>query len=111
MRKLLLIVPAVAVIAATTPAAAEGHTWRIGRDSFNVHFEGLDLQATSGRAEALRRIETAAARLCREVRPRSDRDACRARVVAQATWGPAGRMVRTALAERRQAAWTKNAAR
>lgn len=109
MRELLLIVPLVAAIAAPSPAAA--HTWRIGRDSFNVHLEDLDLHAAAGRAEALARIEAAAARLCREVRLRSDREACRTRVVTGTTRGPAGRIVRTALVERGLKGWTVNAAK
>jgi UrcA family protein len=102
-----LILSAVAVlgVAAASSASAAGQTWQVGRDAFHVRFEDLDLGTAIGRAQALARVETAAVRLCRANSLQSDRAACEAAIIAQASRGPAGETIRQALAERRERAW------
>jgi UrcA family protein len=99
MRNALLIVPALVAAISTSPAFAAPQAWQVGGDSF--HLTGLDLQTVAGRAEALAKVEAAAARLCRNA-ARLDRDACRAEVLTTATRGKGGEALRTAIVERTQ---------
>lgn len=103
MRKFLLIASAAAAVASTAPASAAGHAWQVGPDAFNVHLKDLDLRQTSGRAEALIRIEAVAARLCRKAGTGAARKACRREVVARVASRPGHAYVQRALAERIEA--------
>lgn len=84
----------------TAPALAAGHSWQVGNSSFHVYFDGLDLQAPAGRAAALARVETAAARLCGGVGVRTEVRACERKIVADAAQGSAHGALQLALAER-----------
>lgn len=102
MRQFLVIASAAAILAAATPAAA-GHSWQVGAGAFNVHLSDLDLRGPTGRAQALVRIEGAAARLCRKAGTYAARKACREEVIAKAAQRPGTGFVTVALAERQQA--------
>ncbi len=82
------------------PALAAGHSWQVGNSSFHVYFDDLDLQAPTGRAAALARVETAAARLCGGVGVRTEVRACQQKVVANAAQGSVHGALQLALAER-----------
>jgi UrcA family protein len=59
----------------TTPAAAEEQVWQNG-DGFSIRSTGLDLTRFDDRERLLRRVDSASARLCRGVSPRTDRILC-----------------------------------
>lgn len=59
----------------TTPALAEPHVWQVG-EGFTIRATGLDLRTTDGREALLQRVDWAAARMCRNARPRVQRDRC-----------------------------------
>ena len=67
----------------TTPAFAEEHVWQTGAD-FTVRTTGLNLGLVGDRAQLLRRVEYASARLCRHVRSRRYREDCIAETLQQA---------------------------
>lgn len=100
MRLSLIIASAALVFASTGPAAAAGHTWRLGDQAFNVHLDDLNLSVASGRAQALVRVEAVAARLCRDAGVRTARQACEADVVQQAAALNGASFLRLALEER-----------
>ena len=101
MRKFLLATLATAILAAAAPAAAGGgHTWPVGHGSFQVRFDDLDLQTPAGRAEALRRVEAAATRVCQKAGVVRARDACRQQTVEAAGRSATGPALRRAMAER-----------
>lgn len=105
MRKILILAAAAICAAGAASSASAGQTWQVGRDSFHVRLDDLDLATAAGRAQALARVETAAVRLCRANSLQSDRAACEAAIIAEAGRGAAGATVRQALAERREQAW------
>jgi UrcA family protein len=102
MRLSLTICVAAAVLASAPPAAA-GHTWLIGPNAFNVRLNDLDLRLPAGRAQALVRIEAAAARLCRKAGTYAARRSCREEVVDKVARRPGSGFVNVALTERREA--------
>jgi UrcA family protein len=99
MHKPAIILAALALL---TPAAAQAadHAARVGTNSYNVHFDDLDLKSPAGRAEALTRIERAAVNVCKTAGVRSERQACVARTVEVAAAQRGGSAIRMALAER-----------
>ena len=105
MHKLLIAAVIVACAPASVSPAVAGETWQVGGDRFHIRLHDLNLATPAGRAQALARVETAAARLCRSNSLGSDRSACEADILAAATRGPAGVTVRQALSERREQAW------
>ena len=106
MSKLILTIASSLSIVTTSPAIAGGHTWRLGHDAYNVQFSDLDLRSREGRSVALRRVEAAGEKLCREAGTRRARIDCRDAVVAKAMKGPTGGFIRVALAEReRERIW------
>ena len=97
-----IAIPALLALGLTTPALAEPHVWQTG-DGFTIRATGLDLRTTDGRETLLARVDFAAARLCRGVATRVQRNACaedaRTQMLADAPRALAG-SIRTALAER-----------
>ncbi len=82
MRNLLLL--AGLLIAA--PASAEAPSaWRVGNDSFVIHYRPADLGEAGYRGQLLRTIERSAARLCGGLAPRRAAESCAADRVAAAT--------------------------
>jgi len=96
---LMSITIAAAALLVAVPAAAKDHSWQVGNDEYHVYFRDLDLKSSEGRAMMLRRIETAATKLCEaRMSLKVDVDACIAQVVAQTA--PRSPMLRLALNER-----------
>lgn len=58
----MLLGATAGALAFASPAHAQ--TWQVGNDSYHIYFTGLDLTKPTGRAEALRRIDRAAAKAC-----------------------------------------------
>lgn len=109
MRKTPLVAAALALAipaAALAGPAPKGAAWPVGRDSYHLSFGDLDLQTVAGRAQALARVERAAAKLCR-TGVRAQREACVARTVEAQAVGSAQPELRMALDERaaRLLAW------
>ncbi len=102
MRQFLMIACTTFGLAAAAPAAA-GHTWQVGAGALNVHLSDIDLRASAGRAQALIRIEAAAARLCGKGGTYAARMACREAVVAKTAKLPGKSFIAVAMAERQQA--------
>lgn len=102
MRKFLMIASAVAVTS-VTPALAADHTWQVGPDAFNVRLNDLDLRLATGRAEALARVEAAAAKLCRRAGSYAARKDCRADVMTILAQRGHAPFIQLAMAERAQA--------
>ena len=67
----------------TTPAFAEEHVWQTGAD-YTVRTTGLDLGRVDDRAQLLRRVEFASARLCRHLPSRRQRETCADETLDQA---------------------------
>jgi len=105
MRLTFAAAVAFAALISATPALADGHSWKVGGDSFHVFLSDLDLKSMTGRAQALARVEKAAVKLCRSSSLKADRAACEADVLAAATRGPAGATLRVAQGERVNQAW------
>lgn len=103
MRKFLTIASAAVALVTASPALSAGHTWQVGPDAFSIHLDDLNLTVASGRAEALARVEAAAARVCRKAGPYAARKECRDDVVARMARTSGSSFVRVALAEREQA--------
>ena len=99
MRQILIIASAAIALV----SAAAGRIWRIGSDAFNVRLSDLDLRLPGGRAQALVRIETAAARLCRKAGAQAAQQDCREQVLGKLAQRPGSGFVNVALDERRQA--------
>jgi UrcA family protein len=94
--------PALLALLATTPALAEPYVWQTG-DGFTIRATGLDLGTTDGREALLKRVEHAAARLCRPEPLRAERKACQERTRAEVIAGAPASLaapIRTALAAR-----------
>jgi UrcA family protein len=100
MHKPAIILAAAALLASAAPALAGDHRAQVGPNSYNVHFSDLDLKSAAGRAQALKRIELAAAESCKSAGVRSARKACVARTVEVAAAQRGASAIRTALAER-----------
>jgi UrcA family protein len=98
MHKLSLTL-ALALLASAPASAADGHSWKVGNDSFHVYYHDLDMNTAEGRAAALKRIDRAARRLC-EQPLRVDEEACVAATLAAAAQGPRGAPLKLAIAER-----------
>ena len=96
MMKMFAAMGFIATLAA--PAQADGHSWQIGNDSFHIYYTESDMNSMAGRAALLRRIERAAARLCRDSRDRKECAADTVRGAARDVRG--GSIVRLALSER-----------
>ncbi|MDB5722639.1 MAG: hypothetical protein JWP15_3257 [Alphaproteobacteria bacterium] len=79
--------------------AAEGHSWKVGNDSFHVYYSDLDMNTAAGRAAALKRIDRAARKLC-EQPLKADEDGCVSATVAQAAQASGGAALKLALGER-----------
>ncbi len=91
------------VLAATTAvpalAAGPGHAWQVGNDSYHLTVSDQDLSSPAGRAVVLARVETVAARLCRNAGVRREELACRDKIVRAAS-GSLRPVIEQALAER-----------
>lgn len=64
-----------ATLAIAAPARAEEHVWRVGNDLL-VKAGDLDLSTADDRQALLRRVQSAAQRLCRGHSPQTRRIAC-----------------------------------
>jgi UrcA family protein len=89
MLKTSIIAAAATVSLATSAAPAlagppTSGAWRVGNSSYHLYLSDLDLQTAPGRAEALRRVERVAAKLCSNQGVQSRRRACVAAVVHSA---------------------------
>lgn len=107
MQKTLLIAAATAALAlVAAPASAAGHSWQVGKDSYNIHLSDLDLATAAGRAEALARVEKVAAKLCAGKGPRAERKACETRTIEASATGRIGAAVKLAIEERSSLRWS-----
>ena len=71
----------------------------MGNDSYHLTVADQDLRTAAGRAVVLARVETIAARLCRNVGVRREELACRDKIVHAAS-GSLRPVIEQALAER-----------
>lgn len=91
---------AAAVLAlAAAPLSAQSGAWQVGDSQVHLYYNDLDVNSARGRAELLVRVEKAARRLCRNVRPNL-RSACIADTLRITSDGASDRMLASALAER-----------
>ena len=89
---------AVVIAATLFPVAASAQqSWQVGADSIHLYNRDLNLNNAAGRAALLGRVETAAARLCRD--SAEPRDCTRA-AIASAMQGPTATPLRLAVDER-----------
>ncbi len=95
----IVAVAAAALMSAAAPVMA-GEAWQVGNSSYHLYLSDLDLHTASGRAAALDRVETAAAKLCGTVGVRTEQRACIAKTVAAVTQGSAASALQLALSER-----------
>ncbi len=97
MQKFILALAATALFAAPA-VAGEGHSWKVGNDSYRIYSSDLDMNTVAGRATLLARVERAATKLC-ETRIGSERKACVDQSVQQ-VGGTFSGQIRLAQAER-----------
>ena len=98
MKKIALTL-ALALLPVAPALAADGHSWKVGNNSFHIYYNDLDLNTAAGRAAALKRVDRAARKLC-EQPLRSDEDSCVTATVAQAARASSGSALQLALSER-----------
>lgn len=114
MRTINILATVAAVIALPTAAASaaeepqpvhaisSAEPVRISNDSFVIRMPEKALQTPAGRARLLQSLQESAGRLCADVHPRSDAQACERGVVTLAelrTPPEVGRAIRIALTE------------
>lgn len=99
MTKLTIATVAIFFMTASAPALA-GEAWQVGNSSYHLYFSDLDLHTVSGRAEALKRVEASAAKLCGAEGVVSEQRACIAKTVANVSQGSAAPALQLALSER-----------
>lgn len=97
MRTAATLIVATSLLAAPPALAA---AWQVGDNAFHVTFNDLDLQSAAGRAQALKRFEGAAERLCGTSGVRSEHRACVAQVMKASMLGHSHPMLELALRER-----------
>lgn len=64
MKRIALIATAALALAAPAFARHPDGAWQVGNDSFHLVYNDLDTSTLAGRAELLKRVRTAALRLC-----------------------------------------------
>ena len=96
---LLTLAAAFSISTAGAPVLAKSGSWQIGNSSFKVYGSDLDTGTPAGRKALLKRVEHAAAKLCRQ--PLAiEQDECVEEVIAMAKTAPRAGALRLALQER-----------
>jgi UrcA family protein len=63
--KTMILVAAFATLATAAVAGGpQSGSWKVGSDTYHIHYADLDLNSRAGRGTLLDRAERAAARLC-----------------------------------------------
>lgn len=100
MRTSALIAAALVLSLPAVPALAGDHSWQLGNNAYHVYFNDLDLHSVAGRAQALARVEKAAAVLCDGAGVRSEVTACETKAVQASIARGMAAPLRLALDER-----------
>jgi UrcA family protein len=99
MHRIPPILTLAAVLFATPALAGEGHSWKVGNDSYSIYSTGLTLNTAAGRAAMLARVEKAARKLC-DTGVEVARRRCVDEVVSRTVAAPVAAPLRLAMAER-----------
>lgn len=99
---IIAAVSAAALASSAWPASADPPrrgAWQMGHSTYHLYLTDLDLDDPLGRAEALRRLESVAARLCRFQGVQARRQSCVAATI-KTTVGSAAGAIQLATQER-----------